>query len=596
MSIYIWTYLLVGITFGVYAALAWRARSVGARGFYVAGPGVPAVFNGMATAADWMSAASIISMAGIISSSGYSGSVYLMGWTGGYVLLALLLAPHLRKFGKFTVPDFVGDRYYSNGARIVALICAILVSFAYLCGQMRGVGIVFSRFLGVGIDTAVIIGMVIVFLFAAVGGMKGVTATQAAQCALIIVAYVVPAAAISMKITGQPLPQLGLGMAVTDGPHGGQYLLEVLNQIHRDLGFAEFTSPFGPGKKSMLDMCSVTLALMVGTAGLPHIIVRFYAVQTVAAARLSVGYALLFVTVVYSTAPALAAFSRYAVLEGIHDTSYAQAPAWFHDWEKTGLTAWMDKNGDGKIQYRPGDPFIGKPSFTGSRGPQGEALLSNRPTDNSNEVYIDSDMIVAAGPEITGLSNWAAGLVAAGCLSAAMSTAAGLLLVIGSAASNDLYYRLINPGASERQQLIVSRIAIGTAICIAGYFALNPPAQVAQMVAFGFGLAAASFFPVVVLGIFSWRTTREAAIAGMISGTAFTGTYICSTALLGGDRWCLGISPEGIGAVGMVLNFAVTGIVSRLTPPPPDEVRNVVEYIRYPSGAGAASDSPSFWK
>jgi cation/acetate symporter len=582
MSILDWTYIMVGVTFSLYLAIAWISRVQTTKGFYVAGGGVGPVANGMATAADWMSAASFISMAGLISFMGYTGSIYLLGWTGGYVLLALMLAPYLRKFGKFTVPDFIGDRYYSNKARLIALICAIFVSFTYVAGQMRGVGIVFSRFLEVDVNTGVLIGMALIFVYASLGGMKGITYTQVAQYSVLIVAYLVPAFAISMQITGTPIPQLGFGGTILDGPNSGQYLIETLNKLNTDLGFAEYTRPFAEGGKPMLDVFCITLALMVGTAGLPHVIVRFFTVPNVRAARLSAGFALLFIAVLYTTAPAIGAFARYNMLNSIKGATYSNGPSWLKNWEKTGLIAWVDKNHDGVIDYRPGEPFSGKPDFIGETGSYGQLIVGNVLSDSPNELYIDHDIMVLANPEIANLSNWVIALVAAGGLAAALSTASGLLLVISSSISHDLYYRLINKNASEKKQLLVGRIMIGVSVCIAGYFGIHPPGFVAQVVAFAFGLAASSFFPVLVLGIFSKRTTKEGAIAGMIVGISFTMIYIININFLNGSPWFFGISAEGIGAVGMVINFITTLVITRFTPPPPLEVQEMVDEIRVP--------------
>jgi len=590
MSILAWTYIMVGLTFGIYIFIAWISRVRDTKGFYVAGGGVPPLANGMATAADWMSAASFISMAGLISFLGYAGSIYLMGWTGGYVLLALLLAPYLRKFGKYTVPDFVGDRYYSDAARFVALVCAIFVSLTYVCGQMRGVGIVFSRFLEVPVNTGVLIGMAIVFFYAGLGGMKGITWTQVAQYTVLITAYLIPAVFISMKIAGTGIPQIGLGSTVHTGQYAGQYLLDVLDKLNTDLGFTAYTQP---GAKSMLDVFCITFALMVGTAGLPHVIIRFYTVPSVRAARLSAGYALLFIAILYTTAPAVAAFARYNMIDTINDKPYAEAPSWFKNWEKTGLIAWVDKNNDGIIQYRAGKPFIGKPKFIkGKTGPLGQKLVANKLTNSPNELYVDRDIMVLANPEIANLPNWVIALVAAGGLAAALSTASGLLLVIASSISHDLYYRMINRKATEKQRLLVGRIMIGIAVCIAGYFGINPPGFVAQVVAFAFGLAASSFFPIIVLGIFSSRTNREGAICGMLAGIIFTAAYIIYFKFMGGtkDQWLFGISPEGIGTIGMIINFVVTYVVSSMTKAPPEEIQELVNSIRTPRGAGAAVD------
>ncbi|MEN8257647.1 MAG: sodium:solute symporter family protein [Thermodesulfobacteriota bacterium] len=588
MSILDWTYIMVGVTFSLYLSIAWISMVKTTKGFYVAGGGVGPIANGMATAADWMSAASFISMAGLISFMGYTGSIYLLGWTGGYVLLALMLAPYLRKFGKFTVPDFIGDRYYSNEARFIALLCAIFVSFTYVAGQMRGVGIVFSRFLEVDVNTGVLIGMAIVFFYASLGGMKGITYTQVAQYSVLIIAYLLPAFAISQKIVGTPIPQIGFGGTIADGTHAGQYLLETLNQLNTDLGFAEYTKPFAEGGKSMLDVFCITMALMVGTAGLPHVIVRFYTVANVRSARLSAGFALLFIAVLYTTAPAIASFARYNMINSISGAEYSKAPTWLTSWERTGLIAWVDKNHDGIINYSKGQPFIGKPKFNGETGSYGQLIVANTLTDDNNELYIDRDIMVLANPEIANLPNWVIALVAAGGLAAALSTASGLLLVISSSISHDLYYRLINRNASEKQRLLVGRIMIGVAVCVAGFFGIHPPGFVAQVVAFAFGLAASSFFPVIVLGIFSKKTNKEGAIAGMVSGILFTMFYIINIKFFNGTAWCFGISAEGIGAVGMLINFIITLTISRFTPAPPEEVQDMVENIRYPRGAGAS--------
>ncbi len=590
MSILGWTYVMVFLTFGLYLYIAWRSRVKETKGFYIAGASVPPLANGMATAADWMSAASFISMAGLISFMGYSGAVYLMGWTGGYVLLALLLAPYLRKFGKFTVPDFVGDRYYSDTARVVALICAIFVSLTYVAGQMRGVGIVFSRFLEVDVNTGVIIGMAIVFFYASLGGMKGITYTQVAQYCVLIVAFIICAAAISMKITGTPIPQIGFGSTIIEGESAGQYILKALDGIHKDLGFSEYTSAFAPGDIGMLSVICITLALMVGTAGLPHVIIRFYTVPSVKAARLSAGYALFFIALLYTTAPTLAAFARYNMIDTINEMPYAEAPSWFKNWEQTGLVAWVDKSGDGIIKYRAGDPFAGAPQFTGERGEYGQRIVSNPVSDNENELYIDRDIIVLASPEMANLSPWIIGLVAAGGLAAALSTASGLLIVISSSVSHDLYYRIINRQASEKQRMLVGRIMVGVGVLFAGYLGINPPGFVAQVVAFAFGLAASSFFPIIILGIFTKWVNREGAIAGMISGIGFTMFYILQTRFLGVDPWFFGITAEGIGTIGMLLNFAVTMSVSKFTKAPPAEIQELVENVRTPRGAGAAVD------
>jgi cation/acetate symporter len=592
MSVQVWTYLIVGLTFAIYIGIAIWAKAGSTKEFYVAGAGVSPIMNGMATAADWMSAASFISMAGLISFMGYDGSVYLMGWTGGYVLLALLLAPYLRKFGKFTVPDFVGDRYYSNTARTVAVISALFVSFTYVAGQMRGVGVVFSRFLEVDINTGIILGMAIVFFYAVLGGMKGITYTQVAQYWVLIFAYMVPAIFLSIMIAGNAIPQFGFGGSGSDGV----YLLDKLDNLHTELGFAPYTT----GSKPMIDIFAITLALMVGTAGLPHVIVRFFTVPKVRDARVSAGWALVFIALLYTTAPAIATFARLNLIDTVSNKSYAEMPGWFKKWEKTGLLAWMDKNGDGKIQYlgkkaNGGDPFEGKkPEFTKEIGKSGELLMSNKPTDNANELFIDKDIMVLANPEIGRLPNWVIALVAAGGLAAALSTAAGLLLVISTSISHDLIKKQINPNISESAELMYARIAVGVAILVAGYFGINPPGFVAEVVAFAFGLAAASFFPIIILGIFSKRMNKEGAISGMVTGLVFTAAYIVyfkfmNPAMNKPEFWFLGISPEGIGTIGMLVNFAVSFVVSRITPAPPEEIQELVDSLRYPKGAGEAS-------
>ncbi|GGF32909.1 sodium:solute symporter family protein [Echinicola rosea] len=564
MDILTWTYILVGLSFALYIGIAIWSRAGSTKEFYVAGGGVSPLANGMATGADWMSAASFISMAGLISFMGYDGSVYLMGWTGGYVLLALLLAPYLRKFGKFTVPDFVGDRYYSNKARVVAVFCAIFISFTYVAGQMRGVGIVFSRYLEVDINTGVIIGMCIVFFYAVLGGMKGITYTQVAQYCVLIFAFMVPAIFISMQLTSNPIPQLGLGGTVADGT----YLLDKLDGVLTDLGFHAYTS----GKKSMGDMFAITLALMVGTAGLPHVIVRFFTVPRVKDARLSAGYALVFIAILYTTAPAVSAFGIYNAIDSVSEKSIDDLPDWVNNWQQTQLIKINDKNQDGVVQY-VADP-------------------------ERNEFTIDKDIMVLANPEIAELPNWVVGLVAAGGMAAALSTAAGLLLVISTSVSRDLA-KNFNPGISDKKELLIARVAAAVAVIIAGYFGVNPPGFVAEVVAFAFGLAAASFFPVIIMGIFSKRMNKEGAIWGMLVGLVFTLSYIIyfkfGADLFGipadhltADQWWFGISPEGIGSIGMVLNFLVSFAVSRVTPAPPEAVQEMVEDIRIPRGAGQA--------
>jgi len=548
VSVEIWTILIVGLSFVAYIYIGWQSRVKSSKDFFVAGQGIPSIANGAATAADWMSAASFISMAGLISFLGYDGSIYLIGWTGGYVLLALLLAPYLRKFGKYTVPDFVGDRYYSNVARLVAVVAAIFVSLTYVAGQMRGVGIVFSRFLQVDINTGVIIGMVIVGFFAVLGGMKGITWTQVAQYGVLILAYLIPAIAIAWKLTGNPIPQLAFTFSD---------VATKLNQIQVDLGFQEYTQPFV--NKTMLDVLFTTIALMVGTAGLPHIIVRFYTVPSVRAARFSAGWALLFIAILYTTAPALSMFARYNLITTLHNQTITEVQQldWANKWEKTGLLKFEDKNNDGRLQLTP--------------------------KKDTNEITIDRDIIVLSTPEIAKLAPWVIALVAAGGLAAALSTASGLLLVISSSVAHDIYYRILDSSASEKKRVFVGRVMVGLSVVLAGYFGVNPPGFVSEVVAFAFGLAAASFFPVIVLGIFDKRTNSEGAIAGMLSGLIFTIVYIIGVKFGGMQPWFFGVSPEGIGTLGMLINLLVTLVVSRLTPPPPAEIQAMVEDLRSPS-------------
>ena len=575
------TYLFVGLSFALYIGIAFWSRARSTNDFYVAGKGVNPVANGMATAADWMSAASFISMAGLIAFLGKDGSVYLMGWTGGYVVLALLLAPYLRKFGRFTVPDFIGERYYSKTARLVAVICLIFVSFTYVAGQMRGVGIVFSRFLEVDINIGVIIGMIIVFFYAVLGGMKGITYTQVAQYCVLIFAYLVPAIFISILITGNPVPQLGFGDTLVGT---NTYLLDKLDLVSIDLGFAPYTE----NVKSKIDIFCITAALMFGTAGLPHVIVRFFTVPKVRDARKSAGYALIFIAILYTTAPAVAAFAKINFIDSIQNKSYESSPEWFKNWEDIGLIAWQDKNADGIIQYSSGNAIDGRPQYSDQRGTNGERILTNQIVpSNKNEVYIDRDIMVLANPEIAKLPSWVIALVAAGGLAAALSTAAGLLLVISSSISHDLLKKTFRPNITEKQELFYARCAAAVAIFIAGLFGIYPPAFVAQVVAFAFGLAASTFFPVLFMGIFSKRLNKEGAIAGMISGLLFTLSYIIyfkflNTQLNNTDFWFLSISPEGIGFVGMIINFLVAIIVSTYTKPPPQEVIAMVEDIRQP--------------
>ena len=572
----------MGLSFTLYIGIAIWSRADSTNDFYVAGKGVNPVANGMATAADWMSASSFISMAGLISFLGKDGSVYLMGWTGGYVLLALLLAPYLRKFGEYTVPDFVGARYYSKTARLVAVLCLIFISFTYVAGQMRGVGIVFSRFLEVEINVGVIIGMIVVFFYAVLGGMKGITYTQVAQYCVMIFAYLVPAIFISILITGNPVPQLGFGDTLVNS---STYLLDKLDQLSVDLGFNAYTE----GAKSNIDIFCITAALMFGTAGLPHVIVRFFTVPKVSDARKSAGYALIFIAILYTTAPAVAAFSRVNFIESIQEKSYFDSPDWFKNWENIGLIAWKDKNGDGLINYSAGKAFEeGRPNFLDSRGVQGEREIKNPSTlDNENEVYIDQDIMVLANPEIAKLPAWVMALVAAGGLAAALSTAAGLLLVISSSISHDLLKKTFMPQINERQELFFARCSAAIAILIAGLFGIYPPGFVAQVVAFAFGLAASTIFPALFLGIFSKRLNKEGAIFGMLGGLIFTSSYIIYFKFIFEDlnnsaNWFLGISPEGIGFVGMFVNFIIALSVSAVTDKPPIAVGEMVDKIRLP--------------
>ena len=582
MTTQLLTYIFVGASFALYIGIAIWSKAQSTNDFYVAGKGVHPVANGMATAADWMSAASFLSMAGLIAFLGKDGSVYLMGWTGGYVLLALLLAPYLRKFGKFTVPDFIGERYYSKTARKLAVICLIFISFTYIAGQMRGVGIVFSRFLEVDINTGVIVGMAIVFFYAVLGGMKGITYTQVAQYCVLIFAYLVPAIFISILMTSNPVPQIGFGSTMVDSDI---YLLDKLDQVTKDLGFAAYTE----NVKSNIDIFCITAALMFGTAGLPHVIVRFFTVPNVGAARQSAGYALIFIALLYTTAPAVSAFARMNLIDSIQDQPYSTSPSWFKNWEEICLIAWKDKNMDGKIQYSAGNALEDiKPKYTNDRGDSGERAVENNPNpSNGNEIYIDRDIIVLANPEIAQLPGWVIALVAAGGLAAALSTAAGLLLVISSSISHDLLKKTYMPNITEKQELKYARIAAAVAIGIAGIFGIYPPAFVAQVVAFAFGLAAATFFPALFLGIFYKRLNKEGAIAGMLCGLIFTASYIIyfkfiNPEINNADYWFLGISPEGIGAIGMILNFSLALTISILTNPPPKEVLSMVDEIRQP--------------
>ncbi|MHC4793442.1 MAG: sodium:solute symporter family protein [Planctomycetota bacterium] len=576
MDVHAWTFVIVGTTFALYIGIAIWSRAGTTGEFYVAGKGVSPLANGMATAADWMSAASFISMAGIIAFAGMDGSVYLMGWTGGYVLLALLLAPYLRKFGKFTVPDFMGDRYASQVARLVAVICAIFVSFTYVAGQMRGVGVVFSRFLEVDITLGVIIGMGLVFFYAVLGGMKGITYTQVAQYCVLIFAYTVPAVFLAFMVTGNPVPQVALGGVDADGTG----LLAKLDGTLSDLGFAAYTEY----SKSPIDVLCITAALMLGTAGLPHVIIRFYTVKTVRGARSSAGWALLFIAILYTTAPAIAVFARTNMLDSMANRAYSEAPSWVATWEDTGLVAWVDKNGDGLVQHTAGPVFAGKPVFA--------VDADGAP---ANELYVDRDIMVLANPEIAGLPDWVIALVAAGGLAAALSTAAGLLMVISSAVSHDLFKRMLVPGISERGELRLARIAAAVAVVFAGLLGIFPPDYVAAVVAFAFGLAASSFFPAILMGIFWKRMNAAGAVSGMVAGIAVTTAYIVwfkfiDPAANVKSNWFLGISPEGFGTIGMLLNFAVAIPVALLTAPPSREVQDLVESIRVPIGAGQAHE------
>ena len=576
------TYLFVGASFAIYIGIAIWSRARSTNDFYIAGKGVSPVANGMATAADWMSAASFISMAGLIAFLGKDGSVYLMGWTGGYVLLALLLAPYLRKFGKYTVPDFIGTRYYSKTARLVAIVCLIFISFTYVAGQMRGVGIVFSRFLEVDINIGVIIGMLIVFFYAVLGGMKGITYTQVAQYCVLIFAYLVPAIFISLLITNNPIPQLGFGDKISGS---SVYLLDKLDQLSIELGFNAYTE----NTKSNIDIFFITAALMFGTAGLPHVIVRFFTVPKVNDARKSAGYALVFIALLYTTAPAVAAFAKINFIESVQETEYQSVPSWFKNWENIGLIAWKDKNGDGLINYSNGNALEEvKPKYISERGQYGERLVANPPDrSNENEIYIDNDIMVLANPEIAQLPNWVIALVAAGALAAALSTAAGLLLVISASISHDLMKNMLMPNISDKQELFFARCAAAVAIFIAGLFGIYPPGFVAQVVAFAFGLAAATIFPVLFLGIFYKRLNKEGAIAGMLCGLIATSSYISyfkfiNPSLNNNDFWFLGISPEGFGFFGMIINFVVALSVSSFYSRPPEDIYQLVDEIRKP--------------
>ena len=591
MSITTWTWVLIGITFVIYILVAIRARAVSTGDFYAAERTIHPVLNGMATGADWMSAASFLSMAGLISFMGRDGSMYLMGWTGGYVLLAMLLAPYLRKYGKFTVPEFIGDRYYSQSARIISLLCAIFVSFTYVAGQMRGVGVVFSRFLNVPINTGVVIGMCIVFFYAVLGGMKGVTYTQVAQYCVLIVAYMIPAIYISIMLTNNPIPALGFGSTISaggaqilqDSSTQGKYLLDVLNGINKDLGFSEYTA----GIRPKIDIFFIVTALMFGTAGLPHVIIRFFTVPRIRDARASAGWALIFIVLLYTAAPAVAAFARTNFIKSVNNVQYEHAPQWFKNWESTGLIAWVDKNNDGVMQYGPGKAFSGKPKYTGTSGHHGQAMVSNIITSDPNELYVDRDIMVLANPEIARLPNWVVALVAAGGLAAALSTAAGLLLVISSAISHDLMKGVLMPSMSEKGELLWARCGAAGAVVVAGLLGIFPPGFVAQVVAFAFGLAAASFFPAIIMGVFNKKTNVYGAMSGMVAGIGFTAAYIVYFKFInpGANKpvnWWFGISPEGIGTVGMIINFILITTVSKITPEPPQHIQDLVDRLRYP--------------
>ena len=603
MDTTLWTYLIIGLNFALYIGIAiWsRARSTG--DFYVAGSGVPNIANGMATAADWMSAASFLSMAGMISVMGRDGSCYLMGWTGGFVLLALLIAPYLRRFGKFTVPDFIADRYNSTFARLVAIFCAILISFTYVIGQMRGTGVVFSHFLEVDVNTGVVIGMAVILFYAVLGGMKGITYTQVAQYCVLIFAYLVPAIFISIMLTGNPIPQLGFASDAVGESIG---IVEKLDVMSKELGFQAYTE----GSKAWLDKLAITLVLMIGTAGLPHVIVRFYTVKKVSDARKSVLWALLFIALLYTTAPAIAVFARTNLLNTVSEKSYAEMPKWFYTWENSGLIAWVDKNADGKITYNgEGDAFQKMASTNklqpvyvfndpqNEKGFSGERILLNEPTANTNELYFDNDIIVLANPEIANLPGWVVGLVAAGGLAAALSTAAGLLLVISTSISHDLVKRTLNPSISDGAELLIARIAASLAVVIAGYFGMHPPGYVADVVVFAFAFAASTFFPAIILGIFTKRVNWIGIVSGMLLGVTFTAAYIWYFTLAPEDmrgtpdQYLFGISPQGIGIFGMLINFVVSIFVSLCTPPPPKHIEHLVDSVRFPRAALAKTDS-----
>jgi len=584
-----WNFIFIGISFGIYITIAIWSRAASTKEYYTASGNVSPFANGMATAADWMSAATFISMAGGIAAAGYGASKFLMGWTGGFVLLTTLMVPYLRKFGKATIPDFIGDRYYSDTARLVAVICAIFICMTYIMGQMRGVGIVFSRLFDIQIWMGVIIGAGIVFFYAGLGGMKGITYTQVAQYCVMVFAYTIPVFFISLIITGNAIPQLGLvGDYVKDGVGQSVPLIEKINQISIDLGFSKYTE----NTSNTLDLFCITAALMVGTAGLPHVIVRFFTVKNVKAVRKSAYWTLSFIAIIYLTAPALGMFARTNFIEEINGKKYQEAPEWFKNWENQGMIAWVDKNEDGIMQYRAGEVFTGKPSYDNTLREEGAPrLVTNEISPSKNEVYYDKDIIVLANPEMAGLPQWVIALVMAGCVAAALSTAAGLLLVLSTAISHDLMKKIIKPDISDREEIRYARIASFGALVVAAYFGINPPSSfVAKTVAFAFGLAASSFFPTLIMGIFSKKINKEGAIAGMISGIGFTMSYIIYFQFLTDSKeYWFGISPEGIGFVGMFINFIIAYIVSSKTSPPPSKVQEMVENIRIPKGAGKAT-------
>ena len=583
----IWNFIFIGVSFALYIGIALKSRAATTKEYYVASSGVSPFANGMATAADWMSAATFISMAGGIAASGYDASRFLMGWTGGFVLLTVLIVPYLRKFNKYTVTDFLGDRFDSNFARLVGVVCAIFICMTYIMGQMRGVGLVFSRLFDIEIWAGVLIGAAIVFFYAGLGGMKGITYTQVAQYCVMVFAYTIPAVFISILLTGQVVPQLGLIGEFTKGDVDPTPLLEKLNNLNVELGFAKYTD----GSLPLIDMFCITAALMCGTAGLPHVIVRFFTVKSVKAVRRSACWTLLFIAVIYLTAPAVGAFARTNFMSEIHTTAYAEAPSWFKNWEDRGLIAWTDKNNDGIMQHGAGDAFKGKPVFSSERVEGGPRLIENELTENGNEVYYDKDILVMANPEMAGLPMWVIALVMAGCVAAALSTAAGLLLVLSTSISHDLMKKIVSPKMNDQQEVLWARVASFVFLAIAAYFGINPPAEfVAKTVAFAFGLAASSFFPTILMGIFSKRINKFGAIFGMVCGISLTLSYIIYFQFIVDHKdYFLGISPEGIGFVGMLVNFIVANVISAVTPAPPVEIVEMVEQIRVPNDAGAAT-------